>query len=271
MRARSPRPAWVLTLLALIGAAAFLGFAALGVWQVQRLAYKRELIARVDRQLQAAPVDLPSAAQWPGLDTAQLNYLPVRLSGRWLPDKTVLTQAVTELGAGAWVMTALQLPDGAVVLVNRGFVPQGQVPQAPAASPLPPTQEVLGLLRMSEPGGGFLRSNDPALGRWHSRDVAAIAHALSLPRVAPFFVDAGIPKPPRSAPTSATEAESGSAPAQGPWPRAGMTVVRFHNSHLAYALTWFGLALMVAAAAALVARYELRLRKAHRETSSPTA
>ena len=28
------------------------------------------------------------------------------------------------------------------------------------------------------PGGGFLRSNDPAQQRWHSRDVAAIALAL---------------------------------------------------------------------------------------------
>ena len=111
---------------------------------------------------------------------------------------------------------------------------------------------------MSEPGGGFLRRNDPAQQRWHSRDVAAIAQALQLARPAPFFVDAGLPS--LTAPASADL-----PPAQsGPWPREGLTVVRFSNSHLVYALTWFGLALMVVGAAVVVARYESRLRAANR-------
>jgi surfeit locus 1 family protein len=46
--------------------------------------------------------------------------------------------------------------------------------------------------------------------------------------VAPYFVDA-------------QGAASG-------WPRAGLTVVRFRNDHLVYALTWFALAAMMAAA-----------------------
>ena len=54
----------------------------------------------------------------------------------------------------------------------------------------------------------------------------------------------------------------------GPWPREGLTVVRFSNSHLVYALTWFGLALMVVGAAVVVARYERRLRAAHASTPS---
>ena len=43
---------------------------------------------------------------------------------------------------------------------------------------------------MTEPGGGFLRRNDPAAGRWHSRDVRAIAAARGLDEVAPYFIDA---------------------------------------------------------------------------------
>ena len=86
----------------------------------------------------------------------------------------------------------------------------------------------------------------------------AIAHALQLARPAPFFVDAGLPS--LKAPASADL-----PPAQsGPWPREGLTVVRFSNSHLVYALTWFGLALMVVGAAVVVARYESRLRAAYR-------
>ncbi|MFX8512237.1 SURF1 family cytochrome oxidase biogenesis protein, partial [Acinetobacter baumannii] len=86
---------------------------------------------------------------------------------------------------------------GTQVLVNRGFVPQDQRVRwqggagADESASAPAT--VVGLLRMSEPGGGFLRRNDPAQQRWHSRDVAAIAQALQLARPAPFFVDAGLP------------------------------------------------------------------------------
>ena len=180
----------------------------------------------------------------------------VHLHGQWLADKTVLTQASTVLGAGYWVLTPLQQADGTQVLVNRGFVPETQraqwlTPGTAAEAPV----DVVGLLRMSEPGGGFLRRNDPAQQRWHSRDVAAIAQSLQLRHAAPFFVDAGIPRLQNGAtaelpPTATT------------WPQPGLTVVRFSNSHLVYALTWFGLALMVAGAAVLVARYERRRRTA---------
>jgi surfeit locus 1 family protein len=81
-------------------------------------------------------------------------------------------------------------------------------------------------LRITEPKGGFLRSNDPAADRWHSRDVPAIAARRGLTRTAPYFVDAD-------------------ATGTG-WPRGGLTVIRFPNNHLAYALTWFGLAALVA-------------------------
>ena len=83
---------------------------------------------------------------------------------------------------------------------------------------------VTGLLRASEPGGGFLRANDPARDRWYSRDVAAIARARGLGEVAPFFIDAD------------------ATPNPGGYPVGGLTVVAFRNDHLVYALTWFGLA-----------------------------
>ena len=108
---------------------------------------------------------------------------------------------------------------------------------------------VQGLLRISEPGGGFLRHNDPAAQRWHSRDVAAIAAAQGLPNAAPFFIDAGLPGSPGATAASASA---------NTWPQAGMTVIRFANSHLVYALTWFGLALMTVVAGVYVARYERR-------------
>lgn len=243
-------------MLALAGIALFFVFVALGCWQVQRLAWKEALIQRVTQRLHSAPTPLPARAMWPQLTVADFEYQPVQVHGRWQHRLTVLSQATTELGAGYWVLTPLQLADGSHVLVNRGFVPAGQRASVLAAERPDErlAQEevtVLGLLRASEPGGGYLRRNDPAQQRWHSRDVAAIAQAQALGTVAPFFIDAGLPV--TQVPVEAMEA------VEGPWPRPGMTVVRFANSHLVYALTWFGLALLVVLAAVIVVRYERRL------------
>ena len=186
-------------MLACVGIALFLGFVALGTWQVERRAWKHALITRVEQRVHVPPQPLLPASQWPQVNAADHEYLPVTVQGRWLADKTVLTQAVTELGAGFWVMTPLQQDDGTQVLVNRGFVPQEQRVQwlaTPPPSATPEPVSVQGLLRMAEPGGGFLRANDPAGQRWYSRDVAAIGQALQLPQVAPFFIDAGLPSAP---------------------------------------------------------------------------
>lgn len=248
--------------LAFVGLALFGTFVALGQWQVERRAWKLALIERVEQRVHAPPVPLPPPSAWPQVNAAMHEYLPVAFSGRWLHDRAVLTQATTELGAGFWVVTPLQQADGTQVLVNRGFVPQEQRAQwLPSSArsdgfgaPAGPVVTVQGLLRMTEPGGGFLRKNDPAQQRWHSRDVAAIAQAQRLTAAAPFFVDAGLPGRAQShANVAAATTSAGAA-----WPRAGMTVVRFHNTHLVYALTWYGLALMVAVAAWYVARYERR-------------
>jgi surfeit locus 1 family protein len=249
--------------LLLVGIALFLGFVALGTWQVQRRVWKLDLIERVDQRVHAAPVAPPPPAQWPGIDAAGHEYLPVALTGHWLPGKTVLTQAVTALGSGFWVLSALQQADGTQVLVNRGFIPQDQRAEwangkAGDANAAP--ANVQGLLRITEPKGGFLRSNEPAAQRWFSRDVAAIAQALQLPRAAPFFVDAGLPTRGVANPTAeAVEVAGTAATTAGTnWPRAGLTTIRFPNSHAVYALTWYGLALMVLGAGWFVARYERR-------------
>ena len=243
-------------MLWVLGIALFAGFVALGTWQVQRRAWKLALIERVEQRVHAAPVALPPPERWPEVSAVQHEYLPVSVQGRWLSDKTVLTQAVTELGAGYWVITALQQGDGTQVLVNRGFVPQDQRAQWLASpGPVESAATVQGLLRITEPDGGFLRTNDPAQQRWYSRDVAAISKALQLPQAAPFFVDAGLPG---GAQTEA-QTEAKLAAQSGVWPRPGMTVIRFHNSHLVYALTWYGLSLMVLVAGGYVARYERRL------------
>jgi surfeit locus 1 family protein len=149
--------------------------------------------------------------------------------------KAVLVQAVTERGAGFWVLTPMRRQDGSTVLINRGFVPSDRRDASDRAQGnIAGAVEVTGLLRMSEPGGAFLRSNDPANDRWFSRDVAAIAASKGLADVAPYFVDAD------------------ATPVPGGLPIGGLTIVRFRNSHLVYALTWYALAMMSTAGARLV-------------------
>lgn len=196
------------------------GFVALGIWQVERRAWKLDLIARVEARVNAPPRPLPPPAEWGG----DLAYTRVRLSGTFLHDRETAVQAVTERGPGWWILTPLRTDRG-TVLVNRGFVPpERRDPTTRPASLTPGPVTVTGLLRDSEPGGGFLRANDPAAGRWYSRDVAAIARARRLGATAPFFVDAD------------------STPNPGGLPAGGLTVIAFRNSHLVYALTWFALA-----------------------------
>jgi len=239
-------------MLAVLAAALFAGFVALGTWQVERRAWKLDLIARVEQRVHAAPAPAPARTDWPGINAADDEYRRIRLSGHFLHDKETLVQASTRLGAGFWVLTPFRTGSGAVVLVNRGFVPPEARERAARTAPEPAGETtVTGLLRISEPRGGFLRRNDPAADHWYSRDVQAIAAARGLDPagVAPYFVDAqaepGIPQALTDTPA---------------WPAPGLTVIAFHNSHLVYAITWYGLALMVAAGAAFVWRDERRRR-----------
>jgi surfeit locus 1 family protein len=217
---RSWRTLVVLGVIAVLGA--FL-FGALGVWQLQRLGWKNDLVAAIEARTTAAPVD-PSKV-WDSFAPEQDEYRRVVVSGRFDHAAETMVQAVTAYGGGFWVVTPLVLPDGRSVLVNRGFVPPEQ--RDPGTRPGSEGDvTVTGLLRQSEPGGGFLRSNDPVGERWFSRDVAAIAADKGVSNPAPFFIDA----------------DAGPA---GRYPIGGLTVLSFSNNHLVYALTWFSLALML--------------------------
>ena len=199
-------------------------FTALGIWQVERLAWKLDLIARVDRRIHAPPVAVPAPGQWSMLDPKAIEYRHVAVAGRYRHDQETLVDALTERGAGYWVLTPLVTGMG-TILVNRGFVPSDHADRRTrAAGNFEELVIITGLLRLSEPRGRVLRRNDPFANRWYSRDVVAIAKARVLGAVAPFFIDADAAVNP------------------GGLPIGGLTVVTFRNAHLVYALTWFALA-----------------------------
>ena len=201
--------------VALLWIGAIAGLLWLGTWQVHRRAWKLDLIARVDARIHAVPVPAPLGA---GKDD---EYRRIAATGTFVPGKDSFVQAVTDRGPGWWVMTPLRTTDARTILVNRGYVAARTVRPT-----LPGRTTVTGLLRLTEPGGGFLRTNDPAADRWYSRDVVAIAQRRALGPVATYFIDAD-------------DAHAG--PGQ---PVGGLTVIDFPNNHLVYAITWYTLAAM---------------------------
>jgi surfeit locus 1 family protein len=171
----------------------FCVFAALGSWQVRRLQWKQALIARVEARVNAPAVPAPPRARWSGISAASDEYRHVALQGSFLYAQTARVQAVTELGAGFWLLTPMCTTDG-IVFVNRGFVPVGPAPApappapADACANAGPRIALTGLLRIGEPGGGFLRRNDPAATtagiramcrRWRRRAACAMRRRSS--------------------------------------------------------------------------------------------
>jgi surfeit locus 1 family protein len=219
---------------ALATLAALAVLVALGVWQLERRAWKENLIARITARAYGEAEPIPAAREWPRWSAEGDEYRRVRVTGTFLNEDEVPVHGLLSGGPGRplqgyYLLAPLRLADGAVVIVNRGFVPTEL--RDPARRPASQPQAdvtVTGLMRAPERHSWFLPENDPARNEWFVRDPAAVAAAKGLDRVAPFLLDAD------------------PAPNPGDWPKGGQTRLAIPNDHLQYALTWFGLALTLA-------------------------
>jgi surfeit locus 1 family protein len=219
-----------------IGAAcAFAVLIGLGTWQVERKAWKEALIATVSERFAAPPVALPLPAEWARLDPASDEFCRVRFTAELINDKEALVFTTGsslqggDTGPGYWVFTPARVDDR-IVMVNRGFVPeQARDPATRAQGQIAGPVEIVGVLRWPERPGMFTPAAEPGKNLWFARDPVDMARAKGLGPVAPFYV------------------EQESPPAPGGLPRAGALQPTFPNNHLGYALTWYGLALVLAA------------------------
>jgi len=225
-------------LLALVGCAVLVS---LGAWQLERKAWKDALIDTLTRRLAAPPAALPEPARWAALDREDAEFRRVRFRadldvGReaWVfTGGSALRPDVS--GPGYWVFCPARLDDGSVVVVNRGFVPEGRQDATTRAGTSGPF-EIVGVMRWPEQPGLFTPGGDPTRNVWFARDQSAIAAAKNWGKVAPFYVEQEAPSPP------------------GGLPRVGTLVVELPNNHLQYAITWFGLAAALAVVFAIRAR-----------------
>ena len=232
-RRRNGRRSWLgLLLPALLVFAILVG---LGVWQIQRKAWKEGLIASLTERLAVPPEAMPKAMTWRQLDAASDEYRRVEFRATFDNAREALVFASATAfrpdvsGPGYWVFAPARLADASVVMVNRGFVPDGRRdPKSRPDGELSGPVDIVGAMRWPDTRYWFTPNDDPAHNLWFARDPVAIAAAKNIGPVAPFYVEQEAPVPP------------------GNLPQPGKLVVSLPDNHLQYAITWFGLAAVLA-------------------------
>jgi surfeit locus 1 family protein len=227
----------LLTLVTLVG------LVGLGLWQLQRLEWKEDLIARVEARTKAAPITLAKATDLARQGTDP-SYIRVRVEGRFHHGKERYLYALSGREPGWTVITPLETAKGEMVLVARGFVPGAlQDPATRRPGQIEEIVTVTGLLRAGQEQGAFAPDADLEAKRWFWRDLPGMRRSMfpgATTEIAPFFL----------------EAEASDVP--GGWPKGGQTRLEFPNKHLQYALTWFLLAIGLVVIFALYLRSVLR-------------
>lgn len=217
---------WVLLLCSTI---AFAILIALGSWQVQRLFWKEQLIAKIEERTHSAPKPLADVeAEF--IQSGAVDYIPVTLRGTFRHDLEQYFFTTFKGAAGYAVYTPLILNDDRAILINRGFVPyEMQNPEKRLQGQVEGEVTITGLARdplIAKPST-YLPDNEPAKKLYYWKDWGMMMENSGLSKdhdFIGFFVDAD------------------ATPNPGGLPVGGITILEQPNSHLQYAGTWFALA-----------------------------
>ena len=210
---------WIVTAATVLTMAATVS---LGLWQLDRAAQKLALQAQISERGALAAwstQDLVSAA-----DAMTSVHRPVRLSGTWVPDRTVfLDNRQMNTRVGFFVVTPLRLEGSErVVLVQRGWVPRdfndrSRVPVVPTLTGLVQLEG-----RLAPPPGKLYELGDAAPGPIRQNiDLPAFAQETGLPLLG----------------VSVLQTDAAADGLLREWPRAAIDVQKHHG----YAFQWFSL------------------------------
>lgn len=202
-------------LFGLIGGAILLS---LGVWQIKRLAWKEDIIARIEAKVAAQPVSLPQVPS-----EAADEYLAVQASGRLLPPEIHVLSSKSGQGPGYRVLSRFQTGER-VILLDLGFIPQSQKTVPRAVDGLAVTGN---LLWPDEVDKTFTPDPDIRANIWYARDVAKIT--AEFPAEPVLIVARTLNGP-----------DGNRIAGVIPWPISA----KITNDHMQYAITWFSLAII---------------------------
>ncbi|MBM3545860.1 MAG: SURF1 family protein [Alphaproteobacteria bacterium] len=222
----------------LISVPALLVLLALGTWQMQRLAWKEDIIRAFSERVSADPLTTAPAGQ----SLAEIEYRRVKLSGHYVNDREMFLAGRTFNGRGGWaILTPFRTDDGALVVVDRGWVPLDRKdPRTRPQSLIEGPTTVEGLIRRPNLRTYFTPDNEPEKNLWFSADVEAMAQKSGLGPVRPYLVE-GLRQP-----------------IPGGFPVGGEIQVALRNDHLQYAITWYSLAI---ALVVIYVLYHLKLER----------
>ncbi|WP_413720075.1 SURF1 family protein [Silicimonas sp. MF1-12-2] len=197
----------------IFGLGGFAVLVSLGIWQLQRLAWKEAILADIDARITASPVAVPAAP-----DATEDRYLPVTAKGDLLGTPLRVLVSTKERGAGYRLVTRFVLEDGRQVMVDEGFVELEENAAPGDAEGV----TVAGNLHWPEEVDSWTPEPDLSGGLFYARDVATMAGALG---TEPVLIVA--------------RTVTGTDPRATPMP---VTSTGVPNNHLGYAVQWFGLA-----------------------------
>ena len=246
-KAMQKRSFWLLCFSTLV---VFVLLVSLGNWQMRRLSWKLQLIADVNSRITQPPVAAPGPADWAGISRDKDAYRAVSLTGTYDHSKEVHVwfllndpQGGTFSGPGYLLLTHVKTSEGWDVIVNRGFVPEGKKePQSRPETLVDGPRTLVGLVRFDEPKNWLTPKADKIKNVWIARHVEEMAAFMGLdPRTtAPYWIDL-------------TKGQGVNGLPQG-----GETRVTFRNAHLQYAVTWYGLALVLVVICVILLRKMFR-------------
>ena len=199
----------------------------LGAWQLQRLQWKQDILARI-AVLQTAPARPAAEVLSDQAEGADVDYTRVVADCPGLDRAPfVRLYALEARETGVRIISACRLEGApyAAVLVDRGFLPDAEAERLTAGGPASEHRPVVGVLRTPAERSFVAAADAPDQNLWQNRDAPAMARRLGVDGpVAPVFLFLESPPPP------------GFGPRPSPLP------ITISNNHLGYAITWFGLA-----------------------------
>lgn len=205
----------------------------LGTWQIQRLAWKQDILSEIESTISGDPIPLPAQP-----DPETDRYKPVELTGKIGAQELHVLISIKQVGAGFRIIAPLTLEGGRKVLLDRGFVPVQDKNRTRRTGPV----AVSGNIHWPDDRNSSTPDNDVAKNMWFARDLDQMAARLGTD---PVLIVA----------RHETPADPGLRPV--PVDTAGIP-----NDHLKYAITWYSLAVIWLIMTAYFIRRTLKSKEA---------